>query len=252
MSSREIAQNIQPESCRDVRADVISGGHNCFDARHAVGRRHQGGRPRVPVSGNHHRFLAAPRGEQIAHGQQADLDRGRRRQRQRRGQSIGEWALRDDRGKPGVPRRSPNHVAATKGRAPDDHTVRVDPVEAPRMGDRGVPVLELTPHRQELTGLPGARTAVPVVEHQAAVAGGAETLGEGIEAHLAYPAETVGHHDDRPRGRGVVGDVQPRGAGSISRGEGHVRSSHGVNPRGVSLCGLSTVRRDFHVHRMGV
>ena len=65
---------------------------------------------------------------------------------------------------------------------------------------------------------------MPVVEHQAAVAGAAEAFGEGVETHLAHPAEAVRHHKHRPRGGSRVGDIQLRGAGAAPGGEGHVGS----------------------------
>ena len=84
--------------------------------------------------------------------------------------------------------------------------------------------------RGQLAGFAAAGTEVAVVEDQAGVPGCGEALGEGVQALLAHPAKTVGHHHNRQqrgaRRRCVVGAVQPGGAVVGARGEGHVGSVH--------------------------
>lgn len=67
--------------------------------------------------------------------------------------------------------------AAERGASEDD-SVRGDALELARILDRTVPILQLAPHRKQLPGLAGAGPEVPVIEHQASVAGGSETLGD--------------------------------------------------------------------------
>src|SRR5699024_3839310 len=94
--------------------------------------------------------------------------------------------------------------------------VRVGPVDVFRVRDGGLPVLELAPHRQQLARFAAAGAEVPVVDHQAAVAGGAEALGECVETLLAGTAKSVRHGVPQLGGAIILYGASGRGRVDLS------------------------------------
>ena len=84
----------------------------------------------------------------------------------------------------------PNELPQTATRVPSTSDAALD------VGDRCVPVGELTLDRQQLPGLAAGVAEVAVGERQSRDPGRGEPLGEGVEAHLPRGAQAVAedHH----------------------------------------------------------
>ena len=94
------------------------------------------------------------------------------------------------------------------------------------MGDGGAPVFALAADAEQFARLAFAVAEVAVVEDQAGVARGLETLSESREPQRLDRAETVGHHDDRWRALVCgLGQVQPRMAAVGPGGEVQLAAS---------------------------
>lgn len=174
VAAREVAHDVGAEAGGDAGRRLFSRRDQRFDAGDRIRRGHQRG----------------------------DLGQHLPRQRESRGEPVGERALGNHRRNPRVARRGADDVPAGERGAPQDDPVRVDAVEKLRVCDGVAPILQLPAHRKQLARFAGARAEVPVVEHQSAVAGAAKAFGEGVETHLAHPAKAVSHHNHRPRGGG--------------------------------------------------
>src|SRR5829696_10493331 len=122
-------------------------------------------------------------------------------------------------------------MPATKGTAPHGNSGAVDVAAILHPIDGGIPVGELSLDRQKLTRLPAAVAEVAVGEGQGSDASLRETLGEGVQTHLARAAEAV-PEDHHGRRRHSSGQVKPCGTAIFARHERHVvpgeelRSAH--------------------------
>lgn len=196
---------------------------------HGIGCRHQGRFARLPSGVHHHRLGPQPGTNLVAHGERSDLERAGRTEGQTGGEAVGKRTLRDHGSQPVVVCRGCQHMTTAEGGSPDDDAAGIDIVAAAGKSDGGLPVLQLLPDIQQLARLAFAVAEVAVIKDQTGVAGGTEALGEGIKAHDAGAAQTMGH-DDHGRRTPGLGQVKPGAALFALRGEADIKTGHGASP----------------------
>ena len=120
--------------------------------------------------------------------------------------------LRHDRGDAGIVGRDGDHVAAAEGGAPQRDPLRIDARGGPGTAYRGMVVLSLLAHVDELARLAAARAEMAVVEDQHREPCRGKPLGVDPRQPLRT-AEAVTHHDAGHGSRHAIGAIEIGGAG---------------------------------------
>ena len=139
------------------------------------------------------RLAAEQRADTIGYRQCAQLERAQGIHGQRRRHTVGERALGDHPRHLRIASAGNQYMAATKGTAPQRHAAAVDLWQVTGVINCRLPVLQLLADVEQLPRFPIAAAEVPVVEHQAGIAGLDKPLCIGLQAHFLDAAQPVGH-----------------------------------------------------------
>jgi hypothetical protein len=175
-------------------------------------------------------LAAAQRAQLVAQPGPQRPERLARRHPGRRGEAVGERRLRHRGAQPRVAGGGVDRVAAGERRPPHGDPRRVDALVLAQPRERGVAVLVLAAHVEQLARLAAARAEVPEVDRERGDAGGGEQLAVAIELLVARRGEAV-HEQDRRHGVvRPVREVEPRRDGLAADGDLGVLAPHGREP----------------------